>query len=399
MDWSGKKVIVGVTGSIAVFKACELVSQIRQRGASVRVAASPEACRLVSPVTLRALSGEEPITDLFSSAVSPVPHIALAEWGDALVIVPATAHMIAKCAVGLADDPVSAIALCFSGPILMAPAMETKMWLHPATQDNVVRLKKRGSVFVGPVEGWLASGKKGLGRMAEVETILAELEKLLFPKRDLEGLKVVVTVGATREPLDPVRFLSNRSSGKMGSAIAQVARERGADVVLIAGQMEVEPPPDVPVRKVETAQEMMEQVMALADWLDIFVGCAAVSDYTVDKQEVKIPRRQEPLTITLKPTPDILSAVRQRRPDAFLVGFSAETGDPITRASRKLKEKGLNLIAANDVSRPDSGFGSDTNLCTFISADGSSVTLPLLTKREVAERLWDAISQMVKDRK
>ncbi|MCS7223385.1 MAG: bifunctional phosphopantothenoylcysteine decarboxylase/phosphopantothenate--cysteine ligase CoaBC [Armatimonadetes bacterium] len=393
MDWTDKKILVGVTGSIAIFKACELVSQIRQKGAQVWVLATRGACQLVSPLTFRALSAREPLIDLFAHGPSPLPHITAADWGDAFVIAPATGHIIAKLAAGLADDPVSTVALSWNRPIILAPAMETKMWDHPATQENVQKLKQRGAIIVGPEEGWLASGKKGTGRMASLERILDALKTILFPRRDLEGWKVVVTAGATREPMDPIRFLSNRSSGKMGCAVAEVAHQRGAQVILVAGHMDRDPPTGVSLRKAETAQQMLSQVLSLTDWFDVLIATAAVSDFTFEPATGKITRTSAPMTVTLYPTADILKEVRKRRPDAFLVGFAAETGDPIQRARQKLQEKGLDLIVANDVTRPDSGFGTETNLCHFLFSDGTLESLPLLRKREVAEILWDRIAQ------
>ncbi|MCS7186473.1 MAG: bifunctional phosphopantothenoylcysteine decarboxylase/phosphopantothenate--cysteine ligase CoaBC [Armatimonadetes bacterium] len=392
----GKTVLVGVSSSIAIFKACELVSQLRQRGATVHVLMTQNATKLVTPLTFHALSGNPVIVDLFEPKEHSIQHVALADQADAFVIAPATANIIAKLANGIADDAVSTTALACRAPLIIAPAMETKMWEHPATQRNIQTLQERGAVIVEPEEGWLSSGKKGKGRLASIDKIIAAVEMALGMKRDLEGWKVLVTSGATREPIDRVRFISNPSSGKMGFAIAQVAKERGADVILVAGHTEVSPPEGIEVVKVKTAREMIEAVMKYAGWFDVLVSAAAIADFT-PKQTVegKIGRGEtETLVLELEPTPDLLATVRQRCPTVFLVGFAAEVGEPTQRAIEKLRRKGLNLIVANDVSQPDSGFGVDTNRCIFISADGSIEPLPLLTKREVAERLWDKIKEL-----
>lgn len=392
----GKTVLVGVSSSIAIFKACELVSQLRQRGADVHVLMTKNATKLVTPLTFHALSGNPVIVDLFEPKEHSIQHVALAEKADIFVIAPATANIIAKLANGIADDAVSTTALACRAPLVIAPAMETKMWEHPATQRNIQVLREQGTIIVEPEEGWLASGKMGKGRLASVDKIIATVERVLVRGQDLAGWKVLVTAGATREPIDAVRFISNPSSGKMGVAIAEVAKERGAEVVLVAGHMEVKPPENVKVEKVKTAEEMVEVVLRYSDWFDVLVSAAAISDFRPKQvAEGKIRRSgTSGLVLELEPTPDLLSTVRQHRPDAFLVGFAAEVGEPIQGAVEKLKRKGLNLIVANDVTQPDSGFGVDTNRCIFIADDGSVETLPLLSKRQVAERLWDKIKEV-----
>ncbi|MDW8029128.1 MAG: bifunctional phosphopantothenoylcysteine decarboxylase/phosphopantothenate--cysteine ligase CoaBC [Armatimonadota bacterium] len=392
----GKTILLGVSSSIAIFKACELVSQLRQQGAKVHVLMTQNATKLITPLTFFALSNNHVVVDLFEPKEQSIQHVALADQADVFVIAPATANIIAKLAIGIADDAVTTTALACRAPLVIAPAMETKMWEHPATQRNIQVLKERGAIIVEPEEGWLASGKKGKGRLASIDKIIAAIEMVLGRKRDLEGWKVLVTAGATREPIDSVRFISNPSSGKMGVAIAQVAKERGSNVVLVAGHMEVSPPEGVEVVKVKTAKEMIEAVMKYADWFDVLVSAAAIADFT-PKQTVegKIGRGEtETLVLELEPTPDLLATVRQHCPKAFLVGFAAEFGEPVQKAIEKLRRKGLNLIVANDVSQPDSGFSVETNRCIFISADGSIEPLPLLTKREVAERLWDKIKEL-----
>lgn len=394
--FEGKTILVGVSSSIAIFKACELVSQLRQRGATVHVLMTKNATKLVTPLTFHALSGNPVIVDLFEPKEHSIQHIALADKADAFVIAPATANIIAKLANGIADDAVSTTALACRTPLIIAPAMETKMWEHPATQQNIQVLRKRGAIIVEPEEGWLASGKMGKGRLASIDKIIAAIEKALTRKQELIGWKVLVTAGATREPIDSVRFISNPSSGKMGVAIAEVAKERGAEVVLVAGHMEVNPPENVKLEKVKTAEEMLEVVLRYVGWFDVLVSAAAISDFRPKQvAEGKIRRSATgSLMLELEPTPDLLATVRQHCPDAFLVGFAAEVGEPTEGALEKLKRKGLNLIVANDVTQPNSGFGVDTNRCVLISADGSIEPLPLLSKREVAERLWDKIKKM-----
>lgn len=396
MELKGKVILVGVTGSIAIYKVCELVSQLRQKGAEVHVLMTPHATRLISPLTFHALSGNPVVTDLFVSETHAVEHVALADRADTFLIAPATANTIAKLALGLADDAVTTTALACPAPLVIAPAMETKMWQHPATQEHIKTLRSRGAIIVEPETGWLASGKQGVGRLASLERILTALEDALKRRergQDLIGWRVVVTAGATREFFDPIRFLSNPSTGKMGIAIAQVAKERGAKVVLIAGHTEVPLPDGVEIVQVCTAKEMLDAVLRYADWLEVFVGAAAVADFAPKQVATTKLRRSQTkrLILELEPTADILAALRRRRPDAFLVGFAAEVGEPLKGAKEKLERKGLDMIVANDVSQPDAGFGVDTNRCIFITKEGQIHTLPLLSKREVADRLWDFI--------
>jgi phosphopantothenoylcysteine decarboxylase/phosphopantothenate--cysteine ligase len=398
MDLKGKVILVGVTGSIAIYKACELVSQLRQQGAEVHVLMTPHATRLISPLTFHALSGNPVVTDLFVPETHAIEHVALADRADAFLIAPATANTIAKLALGLADDAVTTTALACPAPLVIAPAMETKMWQHPATQGHIKTLQARGVIIVEPETGWLASGKQGVGRLASLERILAALREALKRRergQDLAGWRVVVTAGATREFFDPVRFISNPSTGKMGIAVAQAARERGAEVVLIAGHTEAPLPDGVEIVQVCTAKEMLDAVLRYADWLEVFVGAAAVADFTPKQVAATKLRRSETerLLLELEPTADILMALRQRHPDAFLVGFAAEVGEPLEKAKEKLAHKGLDMIVANDVSQPDAGFGADTNRCTFITMDGQIKTLPLLTKLEVAHQLWDFVKE------
>ncbi len=392
----GKVILVGVSSSIAIFKACELVSQLRQRGAEVFVLMTPNATKLVSPLTFHALSGNPVVTDLFDPQQYAIQHVALAERADAFVIAPATANIIAKIAAGIADDAVTTTALACEAPLIIAPAMETKMWEHPATQRNLQTLRERGAIVVEPEEGWLASGKTGKGRLANIDKIIAAVEEAIAPRRDLTGWRVLVTAGATREPIDAIRFISNPSSGKMGVAVAKAAKERGASVVLVAGHMEVAPPEGVEVVRVSTAREMLEAVLRYADWFDVLVSAAAIADFAPKQvAEGKIRRSEtDTLVLELEPTPDLLATVRSKRPDAVLVGFAAEVGEPVEAARAKLLRKGLDLIVANDVTQPDGGFGVDTNRCTFLAKDGTIEPLPLMSKLEVAHRLWDKVKEL-----
>jgi phosphopantothenoylcysteine decarboxylase/phosphopantothenate--cysteine ligase len=391
-----KVVLVGVSSSIAIFKACELVSQLRQRGAKVYVLMTVNATKLVTPLTFHALSGNPVVVDLFEPQEHSIQHIALADQADAFVIAPATANIIAKLANGIADDAVTTTALACRAPLIVAPAMETKMWEHPATQHNVQILKERGAVIVEPEEGWLASGKMGKGRLASIDKIIAAVEQAIAGLQDLKGWQVLVTAGATREPIDAIRFISNPSSGKMGAAIAEAAKVRGAEVVLVAGHMEVTPPQGVEVVRVKTAQEMLEAVIRYSDWFDVLISAAAISDFKPKQVAEGKIRRSETgtLVLELEPTPDLLATIRQKRPDALLVGFAAEVGEPVQGAIEKLKRKGLDLIVANDITEPGSGFGADTNKCVFISRDGQIEPLPLLKKTEVAHRLLDKVKTL-----
>ncbi len=392
----GKVILVGVSSSIAIFKACELVSQLRQRGAEVHVLMTTNATKLVSPLTFYALSGNPVIVDLFAAETHAVEHVTLADRADAYVVAPATANVIAKLAAGIADDAVTTTALACKAPLIIAPAMETKMWEHPATQRNIQTLKEQGAILVEPEEGWLASGKIGKGRLASLDKILAAIEMVLARMQDLKGWRVLVTAGATREPIDAIRFISNPSSGKMGVAVAEVAKERGAEVVLVAGHLEVAPPKGVKVVWAKTAQEMVDVVLRYADWFEVLVSAAAISDFAPKQvAEGKIRRSEtEVLVLELEPTPDLLATVRSRCPNAFLVGFAAEVGEPVQAATEKLRRKGLDLIVANDVTQPNSGFGVDTNRCLFIARDGTVEPLPLMSKRAVAQRLWDKIREL-----
>jgi phosphopantothenoylcysteine decarboxylase / phosphopantothenate---cysteine ligase len=389
-----KTVVLGVTGSIAAYKAAELASQLTQAGAAVHVVMTEEAVQFVSPVTFRALTGRPVVTEMFDLASEfSIEHVSLARAADIVVVAPATANIIAKLAAGMADDMLCCTVLATRAPVLIAPAMETRMYDNQATQDNLSELKSRGFIMVGPSAGWLASGREGLGRLADVNEILGVIRRVLGRDGDLAGKHVVVTAGGTQEPIDPVRYIGNRSSGKMGYALAEAARDRGAKVSLIAAPAWIAQPVGVEVVKVKTAQELRQAVEALAPRTDALIMAAAVADYRPKSASgQKIKKGDATLTLELECTPDILGTVK----GSFIkVGFAAESANLEENAREKLKQKGLDLIVANDVSSGDSGFDVDTNRVTIIDKEGGVDGLPLLTKHEVAERVLDRVAQLL----
>jgi phosphopantothenoylcysteine decarboxylase / phosphopantothenate---cysteine ligase len=391
---SNKTVVLGVTGSIAAYKAAELASQLTQAGAVVPVVMTEEAVQFVSPVTFRALTGRPVVTEMFDLASEfSIEHVSLARAADIVVVAPATANIIAKLAAGMADDMLCCTVLATRAPVLIAPAMETRMYDNQATQDNLSELKSRGFIMVGPSAGWLASGREGLGRLADVNEILGVIRRVLGRDGDLAGKHVVVTSGGTQEPIDPVRYIGNRSSGKMGYALAEAARDRGAKVSLIAAPAWIAQPVGVEVVKVKTAQELRQAVEALAPRTDALIMAAAVADYRPKSASgQKIKKGDATLTLELECTPDILGTVK----GSFIkVGFAAESANLEENAREKLKQKGLDLIVANDISSGDSGFDVDTNRVTIIDKEGGVDGLPLLTKHEVAERVLDRVAQLL----
>ena len=398
-----RRVLVAVTGGIAAYKIPELVRALVRAGCSVRCAMTAHAAHFVAPLALQTVSGESVRTELFDrEQEGRIDHIALADWAELVVVAPATANALAKLAGGLADDLVSTLLLATRAPVLVAPAMNVNMWNHPATRANVATLRERGVRFVGPAHGALACGWEGEGRMAEPAEIAAEAERWLGAPT-LAGEVVVVTAGGTREPLDPVRVLANRSSGKMGYAVAAEAARRGAEVVLVTGPTALPTPAGVRRIDVETAVAMRDAVHAELSKCSVFVGSAAVADFRpATRAEHKIKKESlgdgGGLLIELVPNPDILAEVgaasgRERR---IVVGFAAESRDLVSAARRKLERKRCDLIVANDVSRAGAGFDVDTNAVTFVWPEGKLEALPLLTKREVAEQLMDRIEQLRK---
>ena len=391
-----RRILVAVTGGIAAYKVPELVRALRRAGHAVRCIATPEGLRFVTPLVLQSLTGAPVRTQLFDpSEEGEIDHIALADWAEAFVVAPATAHVLARLAQGLADDLVTTVALATRAPLLLAPAMNVNMWRHAATQENVRVLRERGAAWVGPESGELACGWEGEGRMAEPAAIAAAVERLLGPS-DLAGTTLLVTAGGTRERVDAVRFLGNRSSGKMGFAIAAEASRRGAEVVLVAGPCELSTPAGVRRVDVESALEMRDAVIALLPKADVVIKAAAVADFRPEAPAERKIKKEDlaegaGLTLSLVRTPDILAEVCRQKGDRVVVGFAAESHDVLAAARRKLERKGCDLIVANDISRPDSGFDADQNAVSFVWPRGEVETLPPLPKSEVASRLLDRV--------
>jgi phosphopantothenoylcysteine decarboxylase / phosphopantothenate---cysteine ligase len=389
-----KRIVLAVTGSIACYKAVDLASKLTQAGAHVDVIMTEAAQRFVTPLAFRSVTGRQVYADMWSLA-EHVQHVNLGETADLLVVAPASAQTMAKLAHGLADNLLTVTALAARCPLLLAPAMDGAMYEHPATQANLRLLQERGALVAGPAEGRMASGLTGLGRMVEPAALLAQIRLALAQKGPLHGRRVVVTAGPTQEPLDPVRYLTNRSSGKQGVALAQAALDAGAAVTLIAGPIGAPVPVGADHVPVETAQEMCTAVLAAVKNADVLIMAAAVADYrpaSVAAQKIKKSKQgQEALTIELAQNPDILTAVKEQKTACgyprLTVGFAAETEEALAYGRDKLERKGLDLIAVNDVTAVDAGFTVDTNRVTLLSADGSVVKLPLMSKTAVAEEI------------
>jgi phosphopantothenoylcysteine decarboxylase/phosphopantothenate--cysteine ligase len=387
----GRFIVLGVTGSIAAYKSVELARRLTQAGATVQVAMSRSAAEFVRPLTFQALTYRPVEVEMFQiQDERAAGHIAMGRQAEVVVIAPATAHVIARLAHGFSDDLIATTVLATDAPIVIAPAMETHMWQNAATQANVAALRARGVRIVEPESGPLASGDVGPGRLASLERIEAAIAEALSVARALAGRRVIVTAGPTLEAIDPIRFVSNRSSGKMGYAIAAAAAEAGAEVFLVSGPTALRAPPGTQLVPIESAEQLRDAVLALLPDADAVVMAAAVADYRpLERKERKIKKRDAGRELSLRMTenPDILRAiVAARRSGAIVVGFKAETGDATAEAGRMLREKKLDLVVANDVSEPGSQFGSDTDRVTFVSADGVE-PLPLLPKTEVARRL------------
>lgn len=394
---SHKEVVLGVTGSIAAYKACEIASLLVKRGVRVTPVLTHSARELVGPAGFEAITGQRAITEMFEPLPNPdVEHIAVATRADLFLIAPATANILAKAAHGLADDWLSTTLLATRAPIVFAPAMNTHMYEHAATQENIRILRERGCRFIGPDSGRLACGTVGVGRMAEPECIVEAVLPLLDPRSDFEGVRVLITSGATREPLDPVRFLSNRSSGKMGRALASEALARGAQVTVVSGPAETPLPYGAEVIRVETACEMAAAVAQRISEADVFIAAAAVADFRAeDIAASKLKRQGGNASLTLVENPDILAAVgAQKRSRQIIVGFAAETEDLVRNAREKLDKKHIDLLAANLVGVESSGFGADTVQACLLDASGNAEDLGLLTKADLAERLFDRIAEL-----
>lgn len=392
----GKRIVLGVTGSIAAYKMIDFARKLTQAGAQVQVVLTESATRFVQPLAFQAVTGVPPASDMFALEDDRVAgHVAMGRAADAVLVAPATAQTLAKLAHGFADDLVATTVLAARGPVLVAPAMETRMWLSAATQENVARLAQRGIVVIPPESGELASGEIGEGRLASPDALAAALDRALGGPGPLAGRRVVVTAGPTAEPLDPVRVLTNRSSGKMGYAVAEAARDAGAEVTLVSGPVALAVPAGVACVRIETALQLRDAVLAALPGADAVVMAAAVADYRpaeTAEGKIKKERGGGELALRLVENPDVLRAVvAARKPGTLVVGFKAETGDAVGAAERMLRDKGLDLVVANDVTSAGSEFGSDTDEVAFVSAAGSE-RQPLLPKREVARLLVGRIS-------
>jgi phosphopantothenoylcysteine decarboxylase/phosphopantothenate--cysteine ligase len=396
------RITLGVTGGVAAYKAAELVRRLQQEGHSVQVVMTRRAREFVTPLTFAALSGQRVITDLFGDSSggeanleSAIEHIAVAQRTDLLLVAPATADIIAKFARGVADDFLTTLYLASTAPVVIAPAMNVNMWNHPATRENVETLRARGVKIVEPDEGYLACGMTGPGRLAGLEEILSAVHEVTKAQRDLEGETILVSAGPTCEDLDPVRFISNRSSGKMGYAVAEAAVKRGARVILVSGPVNLETPAGVERVDVRTAEEMRRAVAERFADTSIAILAAAVADYRpAQPRPEKIKKGSAPLAISLDPTTDILAEVAKNKGNKIVVGFAAETDHVAENARKKLASKNVDLIVANDVTTEGAGFDRDTNVVTLFSRDGRDLALPKMLKSEVAQRILDEVLRL-----
>ena len=394
----GKKIVLGVSGGIAIYKVVDLVSKLRKKGAEIRVVMTENAAKFVSPLLFAEISGHKAAVSMWDGRDEfNVEHIALANWGDVLLLAPATANILAKMTYGLADDLLSTVLLAVPCPKIVCPAMNTGMYENVATQANLALLRKRGVEIMEPGCGELACGTTGAGRLPEVPELIAALERF-FALREgaMRGVKVMVTAAGTREPIDPVRFIGNRSSGKMGYAIAKEALLRGAEVVLITGPSALTPPPYARVINVETTQQMMDACMAEFPAVDVVIKAAAVADFKpreVAGQKIKKIHPEDGMTVILDQNPDILKTLGSVKKKQFLVGFAAETQNLLENAAAKVKKKNLDMIVANDVSMKGAGFNTDTNIVKFLYPDGKIEALEILSKDDVAEILLDRVME------
>jgi phosphopantothenoylcysteine decarboxylase/phosphopantothenate--cysteine ligase len=395
MVWAGRRVVLGVSGGIACYKSCVLARRLTEAGARVDVVLTRNAAEFVGPVTFESLTGRPVLTSLWEPGRA-LAHVRLPQEADLIVVAPATAHLIARMSQGLADDVLTTLLLARTAPVLVAPAMNDEMYARPETQSNLERLRARGVVLVGPEIGALAEGpSERPGRMSEPETILAHAARLLRAGGKLAGRRVVVTAGPTRESIDPVRVVTNRSSGKMGYRLAEVAWERGAEVVLVSGPVALAPPTGVTLRRVESTSELEAAVRSELPAADVLVMAAAPADFRPsDPSASKRSRIDGALAVPMEPTEDILSGTRElRRAGSVIVGFALETGDALAKGRAKLERKDLDFIVVNDALEPGAGFEHDTNRVAVIGRDGTPQILPLQSKREVAEAILDAVER------
>lgn len=390
-------VAVGVGGGIAAYKSAELVRLLMEHGHEVEVILTSAGQQFIQPLTFAALTGRRVITDLFATGSgteeilsSAIEHIRVGQQNDILVVAPATADLLAKFAHGIANDFLSTAYLAFPGPVVLAPAMNTKMWEHAATQANLETLRQRGNHIVPPGSGQLACGMVGVGRLAEIEEIAETVDRILMPRHDLGGETVLVTAGPTQEPLDPVRFLSNRSSGKMGYALAEAARQRGARVLLVSGPVNLQAPAGVELISVRTARQMRDAVMEHLEEATIIIKAAAVADFHVEQVPAqKIKKTPARFSLELSPTPDILAEVGAKRGDRLLIGFAAETQDLVREARRKLETKNCDMVVGNLVGNEGLGFETDENAVTLVTRKGDVIPVPAAKKIEIAHRIFE----------
>ena len=397
MKLTGREIVLGVTGGIAAYKSAEIVSRLRKLGTNVHVIMTKNATQFITPLTMETMSNNPVVVDTFDRpATWEVEHIALAKRAEVFVIAPATANIMAKMACGIADDMLSTTVLATKAPVLLAPAMNVGMWTAQVTRENAATLKKRGVQFVGPDAGFQACGDIGSGRMSEPVDIVEAICGILCPKLDMEGLRVMVTAGGTRERLDPVRYLGNDSSGKMGFAIAEAAKARGAQVTLVCGHTTAKQPEGIPTVRVESTCDLYDAVTTRAPEMDVIIQAAAPADYRFANPSAQKMKKEagKPLIFELVENPDIAAAVgAAKKPGQTLVGFAAETENLLDNARRKLDKKKLDMIVANDVSKPGAGFNVDTNIATLITRDGLT-DCPLQSKAELAETILDKIVEL-----
>jgi len=393
---AGRRIILGVSGGIGAFKACELLRLLVKNGTKVRVVMTDSAQKFVTPLSFSALGAESVSTGMWDTNRDALEHVSWADWGELFVVAPATANIIAKMAAGIADDVLSTQLLAFSGPILVAPAMNVRMWQNQATQRNIAELSRRGVYFIGPTTGHLASLIVAAGRMVEPEQIYGRAMEILGHAGRLAGRKFVITAGPTVEPIDPVRYISNRSSGKMGFALAAAAVERGAQVSLISGPVNLLPPPKVKFIQVETAAQMLKAVKEEFTGADVLIMAAAVADFrakSVARQKIK--KKDKPPALELAANPDILQEITAKKGKRIVVGFALETENLIAGAEKKLKEKKLDMIVANNPTEPDAGFGSDFNRAAILLKGKKPLQLELMTKTALANRVLDEIGKLL----
>ena len=395
-ELNGKKIVLGVTGSIAAFKSVELLRLLTKAGATVNVAMTANATKFVGVLTFESLSGNRVIVDMFSHSGTSIDHVSMGRRSDLIVIAPATANFLAKAAHGLGDDFLSTLILAAASKILICPAMDKEMFLNSIVQENILRLKERGFAIMEPEEGALATGAVGVGRLPDPSIIIEEIKHLLA-NNDLQGLKILITAGPTTEYIDPVRIVTNRSTGKMGYALARAAWRRGADVTLITGPTYLESPRGVHIVKVKTAEEMKRATLGAYKDMDVVIKAAAVSDYK-PKEKSKEKRKKTECSVSLEmtPTPDILAELGKNKGDVTLVGFAAETDNHIANALEKIKKKNLDLVVVNDVSMEDRGFASDLNEVWMVDKEGNEEKVPLMPKEDVADKILDRIQGLRK---